>query len=728
MLAPESGTDYFCALVHPGSHDEAAAGFMDRYLALGLRLPVILLTSGQDATAARTGWPVVGSHSLDRLDAERLRRDLDLVRGVMHGLTAGIPVYGDQEARPGILLDHLTDATLLIAKDGTVLHANPAAESLFGRSAASLTGKRFGRPLVEGGSAEIDIVSCPGGTRTVEMRVGDTVWQGRPACLVSLRDISHRKRMERRLQEAMAEAERSNKAKSDFLAKMSHDIRTPMSGIIGMADLALTKLDSPSVGRHIEMIRQSARALLSILNDIIDLSRIEAGKLELDNRPFALREALAPTLEIAANLSREKGLAFSNHFDPSLPEHLIGDPGRLSQILSNLLMNAIKFTERGAIAFRADAQGNPGGQPETGEDKVLVRFSVRDTGPGISKEFTKRIFGSFAQEKNKQTDQSPGSGLGLHISQQLARLMGGAIDFESTEHVGSTFRATLPFIPAEERIERRSGAGCHARDDHDLCALAILLVEDNKVNQLFTREMLLMEGHSVVVAENGKQALDILARQRFDIILMDIQMPVMDGVEATRIIRDPESRVLDHDVPIVALTAHAIKGDRERFLQAGMNDYIAKPVDFRKLFGIMADLFPNRTIIGDKEDQSSVPAEPAPANQAIDQEWLDKMLVARKPFLARMFAVFVKEEPLRLEKTRKALDAGDMEILRFLAHSIKGATATMGAYGAREYAAALELAAKRQDLDDAKRQYALLAEEMDRVLDFMRDFLKGKHD
>lgn len=506
------------------------------------------------------------------------------------------------------------------------------------------------------------------------------------------------------------------------LAKMSHDIRTPMSGIIGMADLALSKSESPTARRHLEMIRQSAQSLLSVLNDTIDLVRMESGKLEIDSKSFRLREALAPTLEIADNLCREKGLSFTSHFDPSIPEHMLGDHRRLSQILNNLLNNAIKFTEKGRVEFSAHRADSPQERTVNGPGRVLIRFSVRDTGIGMPSSLQKSTRDILARDKPPQGCHVHGSG--LHVALRLTHLLGGDIDFASLEKAGSTFRVTLPFSLADRQAGRQ-GVARQPEKASGMGALSILLVEDNKVNQLFTKEMLLSEGHSVEVAENGREALDILARRRFDIVLMDIQMPIMDGMEATRRIRDAQSGVLDHDVPIVALTAHAIKGDRERFIKAGMTDYIAKPVDFRKLFGLMAAIFPDRKIVAG----NALPVPPAAleqAGQAIDRGWLDKMLTSRRDFLKRMFEVFVREEPLRLEKTQKALEAEDMEILRFLAHSIKGATATMGAYGAKEHAAALEQAAKRQDMDDARRQFGLLAEEMSRVLDFMRGFLAEK--
>lgn len=517
-------------------------------------------------------------------------------------------------------------------------------------------------------------------------------------------------------------SEFSNHTQNAFLSMVSHSIRMPVSGILGMADLALTKADSPTVRRHIEMIKQSAQSLLSIFNDFVDLSHMKAGRLKLDRKPLRLRETLAPSMEAAANLCREKGLAFSCRFDPNIPEYLEGDPGRLIQILNNLLMNAVTFTQKGEISVRAEALNTRDKSDE--DDMIRVCFCVRDTGGGLSKELQERFLKDTDLNQDHQTEPARISGLPLHSARDLVKYMGGNLELENQKQVGSTLRVTLPFTRASGPSIRQRNSKQPDTDNFRPEALSVLLVEDNKVNQLFTREMLLAEGHSVIVAENGQEAVDILARQRFDIVLMDIQMPVMDGVVATRIIRDANSAVLDHDIPIVALTAHAIKGDRERFIQTGMTDYLTKPVDFRKLFGIMTTLFPSKKITaGTPTPPVAVSSTRSQPGSAIDLEWFGKMLSSRKDFLRRMFEVFVREEPLRLKKTQKALEAEDMEILRFLAHSIKGATATMGAYGARDHAAALEKAAKTSDLQEAKSQYARLAEEMARVLEFMQGFL-----
>lgn len=519
-----------------------------------------------------------------------------------------------------------------------------------------------------------------------------------------------------------ASSEFSGQTQNDFLSMVSHGIRMPVSGIIGMADLALTKADSPAVRRHIEMIKQSAQSLLSVFSDYVDLSHMKAGKLELDYKPLRLRETLAPSMATMANLCREKGLAFSCRFDPNLPEHLEGDPGRLIQILNNLLMNAVTFTRKGEVVVRAEAVNTR--SKSDGDDTIRVCFCVQDTGSGPSWELQEHFFKDTALGQDRQADQAKTSGLPLNIARDLVKLMGGSLELESREQVGSTFRLTLPFTRARGSSMQQRNAKQPDTDRSGLEALSVLLVEDNKVNQLFTREILLAEGHSVIVAENGQEAIDFLARQHFDIVLMDIQMPVMDGVAATRIIRDPDSAVLDHDIPIIALTAHAIKGDRDRFIREGMTDYLTKPVDFRKLFGIMTTLFPSKKVTA---GAPTPPVTAAPTRSqsgpAIDLEWFGKMLSSRKDFLKRMFEVFVREEPLRLKKTKKALEAEDMEILRFLAHSIKGATATMGAYGARDHAAALEKAAKATDLQEAQCQYGRLAEEMARVLEFMQGFL-----
>ncbi|NEP77080.1 MAG: response regulator [Okeania sp. SIO3B3] len=715
--------DFAVVILHPGSNPEVVKAEVDAYVTTIHGAPTFLLLP-QALASLVLDMPqdgIVSCRFLGDLDLRRMLEDIQLTARVHRADLEYKGLLPKSDDRLGNLVDQMADGVLLVERaSGSILYANPAAETLFGKTAEELRGDHFGLPIVEGDFAEIDIFCKLNILKTVEMRLGQTEWEGNDVLLASLRDITQRKQMERRLQEAIRTAEDANKAKSDFLARMSHDIRTPVSGIMGMADVALAS-DLPERQQgYLQTIKRSADYLLSILNDILDLSRIEAGHVLLENEPFSLRGTLEHSVSHFTQQCQEKGLSFEFDIAPSVPDAIKSDPIRLRRIVENLLSNAVKYTERGNVRLAVECL--EGCTPEG--SLTRLRFSIADTGVGISPDYQSRIFDIFSQGSRGTRVGKSGVGLGLGIVRQLVMLMGGQVDFDSAEGRGSVFRVVLPLplaAPNEVRTQQELEEGIAL----EMSPLKLLLVEDNPVNLLFTREMLSSKGHQVSTCENGKAALAILAKEKFDVVLMDIMMPVMDGLTATRNIRDPRSSVLDHDVPVVALTAHAIKGDRERFLSEGMNDYVTKPVDFQHLFDVLARLLPDKRL----ERTSPKPAAGVPKthteNLPVDREWLDKMLAGREDFLKRMFSVFLAEEPKRLDKLRQALEDMDMEQLRFLGHSTKGASATLGASGARDHAHALELAAQSGDGEAVKTAHNLLHEEMQRVFGFMRRFLDG---
>jgi hypothetical protein len=605
--------------------------------------------------------------------------------------------------------------------DCPIVFINPAFTEITGYTAAEVIGRncrflqgpdtdraavrRIRRALDRGEPVTVEFVNYRKDGRRFwnELRIAPIHGaDGRLLAHVGIQhDISARKRAEEREARARRHAERANQTKSDFLAMASHEIRTPMNGVMGTIGLLLdTELDAEQRS-YVETAKRCGQDLLAVLNDVLDISRIEAGRLSLESREFSVSDLVSGVLDLLAPAAAEKSITLSASIDPRLPAVLKGDAQRLRQVLLNLVDNAVKFTAAGGVSIGLTQSGNGG-------DAVQLQVAVSDTGIGIPPTVQARLFRSFVQADETIARRFGGSGLGLMICKRLVELMGGEIALDSTVGRGSTFRFVVPMVrvhgaghsPAQLRPRPTEPAplpGALGR---------LLLAEDSRANQLVAAAMLRKAGYAVELAANGQETVAKAAQGDFDMILMDLHMPGLDGIEATGRIRalpGPGGRV-----PIVAMSAATLPADRAACTAAGMDGFLAKPADRQLMLDTVAELLerrPRRARLAVVRDN------------LIDQAVLDELAGGIEPGrMPHLLAVFIEETRGRLERLSAALGNGDPQAIETLAHALKSAAGTFGAVTMTRDASALEEACRRGDAGEIARLVGALVDSTSRTL------------
>jgi len=649
----------------------------------GSRFPaVVSVTALRDEQDAIIGYLLIGTDNTARMQVEAERQKLDQrVR--------------DQQFYTRSLIESNIDAIMTTDPSGIITDANKQMEALTGCTRDELIGAPFKSYFTdpERADAAIKLVlsekkvtdyeltaRARDGKQTVVSYNATTFYdRGRTlqGVFAAARDVTEGKRVEEELKQAKAAAESASRTKSDFLASMSHEIRTPMNAIIGIADLLAKTPLTAEQDKYVQIFRRAGDNLLNLINDILDLSKVEASQLELEKMGFSLNDLVGKVTEMVAARATEKRLILTFEIAPNVPVDLIGDPTRLQQVLLNLLGNAVKFTESGKVSLRVDRDGDT-------SVPTALRFTISDSGIGIPNEKLDQVFERFSQADSSTTRRFGGSGLGLTISKRLVELMGGRIWVESSVGEGSVFSFAVPFEIWAEAM-RRAASPSTADPELPLPALRILLVEDSADNCVITVAYLADTPYQVEIAETGAIACEMFTSGHYDLVLMDRQMPVMDGLTATRTIRAWEHANGRAPTPIIALTASALKGDREQCLAAGCTAFLTKPIKQEVLLQAIKDRLKGAPPLSNEENIQN-----------------QEFVLPKSPKIAARIPVFLRNRRNDVITMLAALARDDLKTVERLGHSMRGTGASYGFQAITDIGTAIEREASIADTEASR--------------------------